>query len=169
MSHELDTLQQEQPERLQHGQGTAPEQPLRMEDRGVARRATYQLMHDMNRYVVGLPHVVRRVVMGLLADGQVKPGKAVCGHILLEAPYRVPPRLCCQKPSPHYYKCHIAVCKWTRTNDLGDLLFKDAPELSQAERERFRQFFFALPVEARDPWPIERRGSAGSGGGRAGH
>jgi MoxR-like ATPase len=85
MPHELDTLQQEQPERLQYGQSTAPEQLLRMENRWVARRATYQLMHDMNRYVVGLPHVVRRVVMGLLADGQVKPGKAVCGHILLEA------------------------------------------------------------------------------------
>jgi hypothetical protein len=54
-------------------------------------------------------------------------------------------------------------------NPLGDLLFKDTPELSQAERERFRQFFFALPVEARDPWPIERRGGAGSGSGRAGH
>ena len=54
-------------------------------------------------------------------------------------------------------------------NPLGDLLFKDAPELSQAERERFRQFFFALPVEARDPWPSERRGGAGSGGGRTGH
>jgi hypothetical protein len=54
-------------------------------------------------------------------------------------------------------------------NPLGDLLFRDAPELSQAERERFRQFFFALPIEARDPWPIERRGGAGSGGGRSGH
>jgi hypothetical protein len=54
-------------------------------------------------------------------------------------------------------------------NPLGDLLFKDAPELSQQERERFRQFFFALPIEARDPWPIERRGGAGSGGSRTGH
>jgi hypothetical protein len=54
-------------------------------------------------------------------------------------------------------------------NPLGDLLFRDAPELSQQERERFRQFFFALPIEARDPWPIERRGGAGAGGGRAGH
>ena len=54
-------------------------------------------------------------------------------------------------------------------NPLGDLLFKDTPELSQQERERFRQFFFALPIEARDPWPSERRGSAGAGGGRTGH
>jgi hypothetical protein len=54
-------------------------------------------------------------------------------------------------------------------NPLGDLLFKDTPELSQQERERFRQFFFALPIEARDPWPSERRGGAGAGGGRMGH
>jgi hypothetical protein len=54
-------------------------------------------------------------------------------------------------------------------NPLGDLLFKDTPELSQQERERFRQFFFALPIEARDPWPSERRGGAGAGGGRTGH
>jgi hypothetical protein len=57
----------------------------------------------------------------------------------------------------------------TLRNPLGDLLFRDTPELSQAERERFRQFFFALPIEARDPWPTERRGGAGSGGGRSGH
>jgi hypothetical protein len=54
-------------------------------------------------------------------------------------------------------------------NPLGDLLLKDSPDLSQQERERFRQFFFALPIEARDPWPSERRGSAGAGGGRTGH
>jgi MoxR-like ATPase len=50
-----------------------------------ARQAAYQLIDGINHFVVGLPHVVRRVVMGLLSDGQVKPGKAVCGHILLEA------------------------------------------------------------------------------------
>jgi hypothetical protein len=54
-------------------------------------------------------------------------------------------------------------------NPLGDLLFRDTPELSQQERERFRQFFFALSIEARDPWPIERRGGAGAGGARTGH
>lgn len=55
------------------------------EQRQVARQAAYQLIDGINHFVVGLPHVVRRVVMGLLSDGQVKPGKAVCGHILLEA------------------------------------------------------------------------------------
>jgi MoxR-like ATPase len=65
--------------------GTSQERQQVTEARREARGATYQLMHDIHRYVVGLPHVVRRVVMGLLADGQVKPGKAVCGHILLEA------------------------------------------------------------------------------------
>jgi MoxR-like ATPase len=85
MSHALDTIQpalqvcgQHQPERAPDPQGIAAA-------RQTARHATYQLMHAINRYVVGLPHVVRRIVMGLLADGQVKPGKAVCGHILLEA------------------------------------------------------------------------------------
>jgi MoxR-like ATPase len=53
--------------------------------RQAARQAAYQLIDGINHFVVGLPHVVRRVVMGLLSDGQVKPGKAVCGHILLEA------------------------------------------------------------------------------------
>ncbi|MEE8291278.1 MAG: AAA family ATPase [Candidatus Tectomicrobia bacterium] len=55
------------------------------EQRRVAHQAAYRLIDDISRFVVGLPHVIRRVVMGLLADGQVKPGKAVCGHTLLEA------------------------------------------------------------------------------------
>lgn len=55
------------------------------EQRHEARRNTYELIDGISRFVVGLPYVIRRVVMGLLADGQVKPGKAVCGHTLLEA------------------------------------------------------------------------------------
>jgi MoxR-like ATPase len=78
MPNESEILQQEQQELVQNRQHVA-------EDRWAARCTVYQLMHEINRYVVGLPHVVRRAVMGLLADGQVKPGKAVCGHILLEA------------------------------------------------------------------------------------
>ena len=49
----------------------------------------------------------------------------------------------------------------TMRNPLGDLLLKDTPELSQQERERFRQFFFALPLEAKDPWPLG--GACGAG------
>jgi MoxR-like ATPase len=81
----LETLQQEQQALVQSRPGPGAEQQLVTQERQTARRFTYQLIHDINRYVVGLPHVVRRVVMGLLADGQMKPGKAVCGHILLEA------------------------------------------------------------------------------------
>jgi len=54
-------------------------------------------------------------------------------------------------------------------NPLGDLLLRDSPELSQQERERFRQFFFALPIEAKDPWPLERGGGAGGKQGRFAH
>ena len=85
MSNALDALQQEQQACGQNRPGVAPDPRGVAEARQAARRTTYQLMHEINRYVVGLPHVVRRVVMGLLTDGQVKPGKAVCGHILLEA------------------------------------------------------------------------------------
>jgi MoxR-like ATPase len=70
---------------LQNRHDTGQELQRLAPARQAARRATYQLMHAINRYVIGLPRVVRRVVMGLLADGQIKPGKAVCGHILLEA------------------------------------------------------------------------------------
>ncbi|MCZ6872357.1 MAG: AAA family ATPase [bacterium] len=56
-----------------------------IEQRQTTRQAAYQLMDGINHFVVGLPHIVRRVVMGLFADGQIKPGKTVCGHILLEA------------------------------------------------------------------------------------
>lgn len=49
------------------------------------RAKAFQLIHGIDAYVVGLSHAIRRVVMGLLSDGQVKPGKAVSGHILLEA------------------------------------------------------------------------------------
>jgi MoxR-like ATPase len=85
MPNELEILQQEQQEFVQNRQDAVQNRPHVAEDRWAARCTVYQLMHEINRYVVGLPHVVRRVVMGLLADGQVKPGKAVCGHILLEA------------------------------------------------------------------------------------
>jgi tetratricopeptide (TPR) repeat protein len=57
----------------------------------------------------------------------------------------------------------------TVRNPLGDLLLRDTPELSQQERERFRQFFFALPIEAKDPWPLERGGSAGGKQSRFAH
>lgn len=50
---------------------------------------------------------------------------------------------------------------WPR--HLGDLLLEDRPELSQDERERFRQFFFALPLEAKEPWAQMGQGSAGAG------
>ncbi|MDH3605028.1 MAG: AAA family ATPase, partial [Candidatus Tectomicrobia bacterium] len=55
------------------------------EQQQAARHATYQLIDAIGRVVVGLPQVTRRIVMGLLADGQVKPDKSVCGHILIEA------------------------------------------------------------------------------------
>lgn len=50
-----------------------------------ARQAVEALIDGIGQVVVGLPQVIRRVVMGLLADGQTQPGKAVCGHMLLEA------------------------------------------------------------------------------------
>jgi MoxR-like ATPase len=85
MPNEIETFLQEQREPQETRHSTAAERQSLVEQRRTVRQATYQLIDSVNRYVVGLPHVVRRVVMGLLADGQVKPGKAVCGHILLEA------------------------------------------------------------------------------------
>jgi MoxR-like ATPase len=85
MHDEIGTVLQEQQEHVEARQGTEQERQSIAEQRRAARQATYQLIDGINRFVVGLPHVVRRVVMGLLADGQIKPGKAVCGHILLEA------------------------------------------------------------------------------------
>jgi len=85
MHDEIGTLLQAQQEHRETQHGTVAERQSLTEQRRAARQATYQLIESVNRYVVGLPDVVRRVVMGLLADGQVKPGKAVCGHILLEA------------------------------------------------------------------------------------
>jgi hypothetical protein len=52
---------------------------------------------------------------------------------------------------------------------LGDLLLNTAPELSSRERQRFQQFFFALPLEAKDPWPAARQGDAGTGRGGIAH
>jgi MoxR-like ATPase len=49
------------------------------------RAHAYALIKGIDQFVVGLTPTVTRVVMGLLSDGQVKPGKAVSGHILLEA------------------------------------------------------------------------------------
>lgn len=83
MHNEIGIVLQQQPGETR--QGTAPERQQLAEQRQAARQAAYQLMDGVNRFVVGLPHVVRRAVMGLLADGQMKPGKAVCGHILFEA------------------------------------------------------------------------------------
>jgi MoxR-like ATPase len=57
-----------------------------LEQRRAEQRAkAYALINGVDQFVVGLTPVVTRVVMGLLSDGQVKPGKAVSGHILLEA------------------------------------------------------------------------------------
>ncbi len=53
--------------------------------RAEERAKAYALINGVDAFVVGLTDTVKRVVMGLLSDGQVKPGKAVCGHILLEA------------------------------------------------------------------------------------
>jgi MoxR-like ATPase len=85
MYDEIGAFLQDQQEHRETCQGTAQERWDIVEQRREARQATYQLIDGINHFVVGLPQVVRRVVMGLLADGQVKPGKAVCGHILLEA------------------------------------------------------------------------------------
>lgn len=52
---------------------------------------------------------------------------------------------------------------------LGDLLLRHTPELSSQERQRFRQFFFALPLEARNPWPTARQGGAGGGRSQVAH
>lgn len=85
MSDYVDTFLQEQQESLEALHGTEPARQALGEQQLAIRQATHQLMERINLFVVGLPHVVKRVVMGLLADGQVKPGKSVCGHILLEA------------------------------------------------------------------------------------
>jgi hypothetical protein len=52
---------------------------------------------------------------------------------------------------------------------LGDLLLRDTPELSSRERQRFQEFFFALPIEAKNPWPKTQQGGAGSGQQPAAH
>jgi hypothetical protein len=52
---------------------------------------------------------------------------------------------------------------------LGDLLLLRNPELSAQERQRFQDFFFALPLEAKDPWPTTRQDTAGAGQGRVTH
>ena len=52
---------------------------------------------------------------------------------------------------------------------LGDLLLRDTSELDSAERQRFQQFFFALPIEAKSPWPEGQQGGAGSGQQPAAH
>ena len=52
---------------------------------------------------------------------------------------------------------------------LGDLLLQGSPELSPQERQRFQEFFFALPLEAKEPWPTPRQDTAGGGQGRVAH
>jgi hypothetical protein len=64
-----------------------------------------------------------------------------------QAPQSLPPR------APDRYLRH----------PLGDLLLQDTPELSSRERQRFQQCFFALPIEAKNPWPSAQQGGAGSG------
>ena len=85
MHDELSTFAEEHQAHVATWNDTGQEPQEIIKQRRAARQAAFQLMDGINRFVVGLPHVVRRVVMGLLSDGQVKPGKAVCGHILLEA------------------------------------------------------------------------------------
>ena len=85
MHDELSTFAEEHQAHAPAWHDTGQEPQELIKQRHAARQAAFQLMDGINRFVVGLPHVVRRVVMGLLSDGQVKPGKAVCGHILLEA------------------------------------------------------------------------------------
>ena len=46
---------------------------------------------------------------------------------------------------------------------LGDLLLRDSAELDDAERQRFEDFFFALPLQANNPWPTPDPDAAGSG------
>jgi hypothetical protein len=46
---------------------------------------------------------------------------------------------------------------------FGDLLLRDTAELDDAERQRFEDFFFALPLEANHPWPTSNPEAAGSG------
>jgi hypothetical protein len=46
---------------------------------------------------------------------------------------------------------------------FGDLLLRDTAELDDAERQRFEDFFFALPLEANHPWPTPNLDAAGSG------
>ena len=45
---------------------------------------------------------------------------------------------------------------------FSDLLRQDAPQLSESDRERYQQFFFAKPLEANLPWPARRHSHAGS-------
>ena len=85
MHDELSTFAEEHQAHVTTWHDTGQEPQEIIKQRRAARQAAFQLMDGINRFVVGLPHVVRRVVMGLLSDGQVNPGKAVCGHILLEA------------------------------------------------------------------------------------
>lgn len=44
---------------------------------------------------------------------------------------------------------------------LGDLLLQHGSELSSQQRQRFQDFFFALPLEAKNPWPTDRQGGVG--------
>ena len=46
---------------------------------------------------------------------------------------------------------------------FGDLLLQDTAELDDAERQRFEAFFFALPLDANNPWPTSDPDAAGSG------
>ena len=51
----------------------------------------------------------------------------------------------------------------TQRVTFGDLLLRDTAELDDTERQRFENFFFALPLEANHPWPMPNPDAAGSG------
>ncbi len=71
---EFDRYQRELNLRLTKGRPARPSLEAR---RAEERAKAFQLIRGVDAYVVGLSHAIKRVVMGLLSDGQVKPGKAV--------------------------------------------------------------------------------------------
>lgn len=66
-----------------------------------------------------------------------------------------------QRPQPP--SVSPAITDSTQRVTFGDLLLRDAAELDNAERQRFEDFFFALPLEANNPWPTPNPDAAGSG------
>jgi tetratricopeptide (TPR) repeat protein len=66
-----------------------------------------------------------------------------------------------QRPQPTSVSADIA--DQAQRVTFGDLLLRDTAELDDAERQRFEDFFFALPLEANHPWPTPNPDAAGSG------